>query len=45
MKTLRKIIDLEGEDVKPIKIRAVKAGMDLKNYIQHLITKDAQKEK
>ena len=31
---MRKLIDIKGKDVEPLKILAVKAGKDLKNYIQ-----------
>jgi len=36
---MRKLIDIKDEDVLPLKILAVKADKDLKNYIQDLLTK------
>ena len=35
---MRKNIDIKEEDVQPLKILAVKANKDLKNYIQDLLT-------
>tara|TARA_R110002073_G_scaffold218483_1_gene378713 strand:+ start:908 stop:1042 length:135 start_codon:yes stop_codon:yes gene_type:complete len=35
---MRKNIDIKEEDVQPLKIMAVKAGKDLKNYIQDLLS-------
>ena len=35
---LRKNIDIKTEDVQPLKILAVLAKKDLKNYIQDLLT-------
>ena len=35
---LRKIIDIKEEDIKPLKMLAVLANKDLKNYIQDLLT-------
>ena len=35
---LRKIIDIKEEDLKPLKMLAVLANKDLKNYIQDLLT-------
>jgi len=35
---MRKIIDIKEEDLKPLKMLAVLANKDLKNYIQDLLT-------
>ena len=35
---MRKNIDIKPDDVQPLKIFAVLAGKDLKNYIQDLLT-------
>jgi len=35
---MNKLITIKEEDVQPLKILAVKANKDLKNYIQDLIT-------
>ena len=35
---MRKNIDLKEADVIPLKVLAAKAGKDLKNYIQDLLT-------
>jgi hypothetical protein len=35
---MRKNIDIKEDDVQPLKILAVKANKDLKNYIQDLLT-------
>jgi hypothetical protein len=35
---MRKNIDIKESDVQPLKILAVLAGKDLKNYIQDLLT-------
>ena len=35
---MRKNIDIKEEDVQPLKILAVKANKDLKNYIQDLLS-------
>ena len=35
---LRKIIDIKEEDLKPLKMLAVLANKDLKNYIQDLLS-------
>jgi len=35
---MRKIIDIKEEDIKPLKMLAVLANKDLKNYIQDLLT-------
>ena len=39
---MRKNIDIKEEDVQPLKIMAVKANKDLKNYIQDLLSKHAR---
>jgi len=36
---MKKIIDIKDTDIQPLKILAVKANKDLKNYIQDLLTK------
>jgi hypothetical protein len=35
---MRKLIDIKKTDLKPLKILAVKADKDLKNYIQDLLS-------
>ena len=35
---MRKNIDIKKEDVQPLKILAVKANKDLKNYIQDVLS-------
>jgi hypothetical protein len=35
---MRKNIDIKTKDVQPLKILAVKADKDLKNYIQDLLS-------
>tara|TARA_R110000787_G_scaffold284293_1_gene397855 strand:+ start:499 stop:639 length:141 start_codon:yes stop_codon:yes gene_type:complete len=35
---MRKLIDIKDEDLQPLKIMAVKANKDLKNYIQDLLS-------
>lgn len=35
---MRKLIDIPEQDVQPLKILAVKADTDLKNYIQNLLS-------
>jgi len=35
---LRKNIDIKEEDIKPLKMLAVLANKDLKNYIQDLLS-------
>ena len=45
MKDLTKIIEIKGADIIPLKVLAAKAGKDLKNYIQDLLTAEAQKQK
>ena len=42
---MRKLIDIKPEYVQPLKILAVKADKDLKNYIQDLITEHVKKIK
>jgi len=37
-KEMRKLIDIEDKDVQPLKILAVKANKDLKNYIQDILS-------
>ena len=39
---MRKLIDIKDDDILPLKIKAVKANKDLKNYIQDLLSKHAQ---
>ena len=39
---MRKNIDIKEEDLQPLKILAVKANKDLKNYIQDLLSKHAR---
>lgn len=36
---MKKLIDIPEEIVKPLKVLAVHAGKDLKNYIQDLLIK------
>lgn len=45
MKDLRKNIDIKGKDVEPLKILAIKAGKDLKNYIQDVLSDHVLKAK
>lgn len=35
---MRKLIDIKEKDVQPLKILAVHANKDLKNYIQDLLS-------
>ena len=35
---MRKLIDIKEKDVEPLKIMAVKANKDLKNYIQDVLS-------
>lgn len=35
---MRKLIDIKEKDVEPLKILAVKANKDLKNYIQDVLS-------
>lgn len=37
-KPMRKLIDIKDKDVLPLKILAVKANKDLKNYIQDILS-------
>ena len=39
---MKKIIDIKDTDIQPLKILAVKANKDLKNYIQDLLTTHAE---
>ena len=39
---MRKNIDIREGDVIPLKVKAAKAGKDLKNYIQDLLTEHAK---
>ena len=45
MKDLRKNIDIKGKDVEPLQILAVKAGKNLKNYIQDVLSEHVLKAK
>lgn len=42
---MRKNIDIKEDDVQPLKILAVKADKDLKNYIQDLLTDHVKNKK
>ena len=42
---MRKLIDIKEKDVEPLKILAVKANKDLKNYIQDVLSEHVLKEK
>lgn len=42
---MRKNIDIKEDDVQPLKILAVKANKDLKNYIQDLLTDHVKENK
>jgi len=42
---MRKLIDIKSKDVEPLKILAVKANKDLKNYIQDLLSEQILKSK
>ena len=42
---MRKLIDIKDEDVEPLKIMAIKANKDLKNYIQDVLSKHVLKAK
>jgi hypothetical protein len=44
-KTMRKLIDIKDVDILPLKILAVKANKDLKNYIQDLLSEHVLKAK
>lgn len=35
---MKKLIDIKPKDIQPLKIMAVKANKDLKNYIQDLLS-------
>lgn len=39
---MRKLIDIPEDIVKPLKIKAIEADKDLKNYIQDLLIKHAK---
>ena len=41
---LRKIIDIKEEDIKPLKMLAVLANKDLKNYIQDLLSEKVKSQ-
>jgi len=41
---LRKIIDIKQEDLKPLKMLAVLANKDLKNYIQDLLSEKVKSQ-
>jgi hypothetical protein len=41
---MRKLIDIPEEIVQPLKILAVKADKDLKNYIQDLLIKHVEEQ-
>ena len=42
---MRKLIDIKDMDVLPLKILAVKANKDLKNYIQDVLSEHVLKAK
>ena len=42
---MRKLIDINPKDVQPLKIMAVKANKDLKNYIQDVLSEHVLKAK
>jgi hypothetical protein len=42
---MRKNIDIKDKDVQPLKIMAVKANKDLKNYIQDVLSEHVLKAK
>jgi len=42
---MRKNIDIKEEDIQPLKIMAVLANKDLKNYIQDLLTEHVSNHK
>ena len=42
---MRKLIDIKDKDEQPLKILAVKANKDLKNYIQDLLSEQVLKSK
>ena len=39
---MRKLIDIKEEDVQPLKMMAVLANKDLKNYIQDVLSEKIQ---
>ena len=39
---MRKLIDIKDKDVQPLKILAVLANKDLKNYIQDVLSEKIQ---
>lgn len=41
---MRKLIDIPEEIIEPLKIKAVKANKDLKNYIQDLLIEDVNEK-
>ena len=41
---LRKNIDIKEEDIKPLKMLAVLANKDLKNYIQDLLSEKVKSQ-
>lgn len=43
-KKIRKNIDLKKDTVKKIKLKAVKKDTNVKNYIETLVEKDAEKQ-
>lgn len=43
--SMRKLIDIKEDDVQPLKILAVKANKNLKNYIQDVLSEQVLKEK
>jgi hypothetical protein len=43
MSDLKKIIDIKEKDIEPLKIMAVKANKDLKNYIQDVLSEHVLK--
>ena len=45
MSDLKKLIDIKDKDVEPLKILAVKANKDLKNYIQDVLSEHVLKAK
>ena len=45
MSDLKKLIDIKSKDVEPLKILAVKANKDLKNYIQDVLSEHVLKAK
>ena len=41
---MRKLIDIKEEDMQPLKILAVKANKDLKNYIQDVLSEHVKSD-